>query len=189
MNHLFRVALQVPAFLYVTPIFRQILCKWWQRSAHWPHNPSQWTGLHSDKVISGLGHVPELEPNPWRPGLVPLPLEQTRRHACMHTCTYTHSYTQAVNTTVQAELVLAEKSLGSEVWSSSHSASLVTQGSFNYPWQFRHILASPPKASFLQTTISQSGLLLITLEVWETLNGLNKVKKFPSAVLLRVSPC
>ena len=107
----------------------------------------------------------------------------------MHTCTDTHSYTQAVNTTVQAELVLAEKSLGSEVWSSSHSASLVTQGSFNYPWQFRHILASPPKASFLQTTISQSGLLLITLEVWETLNGLNKVKKFPSAVLLRVSPC
>lgn len=55
-------------------------------------------------------------------------------------------------------------------------------------WQFSHSLASPSKASFLQTTISQSGLLLITLEVWETINGLNKVKKFLSAVLLCVSP-
>ena len=55
-----------------------------------------------------------------------------KRHACMHTCTHIHTYTQAVNMTVQTELVLAEKSLGSEVWSPSHSASHVTQGSFNY---------------------------------------------------------
>lgn len=88
MFHFFQVALQVPAFLYVTPICRQDSLQVVTKVAHWPHNPSQWTGLHSwQSQVSGQLSIPELEPNPdVHPG--------TDTRACVHPCTDTHTYTR-----------------------------------------------------------------------------------------------